>query len=239
MLDALWATAFASAGWVLRNRRIWVKAGPNPNTGPQMDAVDQSWETLLTFWRVGKNEGGQERVGEPWSISGYFDDIKGVGKDVVGDDHPCPYPVEIPRRFIMLYSKPGDVVAEPFSGSGTTIIAAEMTGRACHAIELSPQYVDVAVRRWQAFTGQFATLESDGRTFNEISTARETTNGHGAKAEADSPQAGDGKSGKARAAEGRGKGRAVAAVAAVAPVGRGKDRVGTRSVATLSGRAAV
>jgi DNA methylase len=59
------------------------------------------------------------------------------------------------------------VVYEPFSGSGTTIIAAEMTGRCCHAIELAPQYVDVAVRRWEAFTGQQATHEATGRKFAE------------------------------------------------------------------------
>jgi hypothetical protein len=50
----------------------------------------------------------------------------------------------------------GQAVYEPFSGSGTTIIAAEMTGRACYAIELSPTYVDVAVKRWEDFTGEKA-----------------------------------------------------------------------------------
>ena len=59
-----------------------------------------------------------------------------------------------------------------FSGSGTTIIAAEMTGRACHAIELNPAYVDVAVQRWQDFTGQEAVLDGDGRTFNELKAVR-------------------------------------------------------------------
>lgn len=172
MLDSLWSAAFAAAGWSLRNRRAWVKAGPNPNVAPLVDAVDQSWETLLTFWRVGKNEGGQERVSEAWSTSGYFDGISGVGKNVVGDDHPCPFPVEIPSRFIQIYSKTDDVIAEPFSGSGTTIIAAEMTGRACHAIELAPAYVDVAVKRWQAFTGAEATLESTGQTFAETEASR-------------------------------------------------------------------
>lgn len=172
MLDSLWGAAFAAAGWSLRNRRAWVKAGPNPNVAPVGDAVDQSWETLLTFWRAGKNEGGQERVNEAWSTSGYFDGINGVGKNVVGTDHPCPFPVEIPSRFIRLYSKPDDTVAEPFSGSGTTIIAAEMTGRVCYAIEIAPQYVDVAVRRWEAFTGKRATLEADGLTFAETTEAR-------------------------------------------------------------------
>ena len=64
------------------------------------------------------------------------------------------------RRPIENNSSPGQAVYEPFSGSGTTIIAAEMTGRVCHAIELKPAYVDVAVTRWQAFTGQKATLGS-------------------------------------------------------------------------------
>jgi DNA modification methylase len=57
------------------------------------------------------------------------------------------------------------MVYEPFSGSGTTIIASEQTGRRCYAMELSPHYVDVAVRRWQQFTGQTATLESTGKPF--------------------------------------------------------------------------
>ena len=65
------------------------------------------------------------------------------------------------------HSKRGGLLYEPFSGSGTTIIACEQTGRRCYAMELSPQYVDVAVRRWQAFTGQRAVLESTGQYFPE------------------------------------------------------------------------
>ena len=75
------------------------------------------------------------------------------------------------RRPIENNSSPGQAIYEPFSGSGTTIIAAEMTGRACHAVELSPAYVDVAVRRWQAFTGQQATLEGEGCSFAEREAA--------------------------------------------------------------------
>jgi DNA modification methylase len=86
--------------------------------------------------------------------------------------HSTQKPVECMRRPIMNNSSPGQAVYEPFSGSGTTIIAAEMTGRVCHAIELSEAYVDVAVQRWQQFTGGQATLEGDGRTFQQISDAR-------------------------------------------------------------------
>jgi DNA modification methylase len=60
------------------------------------------------------------------------------------------------------------VVLDPFLGSGTTVIAAERTGRVCYGIELDPRYVDTIVRRWQAFTGQSAIQESTGRPFNEI-----------------------------------------------------------------------
>jgi DNA modification methylase len=86
--------------------------------------------------------------------------------------HSTQKPVECMKRPIENNSSPGQAVYEPFSGSGTTIIAGEMTGRHVYAIELNPAYVDVAVKRWQDFTGQDATLEGDGRTFKEISDER-------------------------------------------------------------------
>jgi DNA modification methylase len=85
--------------------------------------------------------------------------------------HSTQKPIECMKRPIENNSSPGQALYEPFSGSGTTIIAAEMTGRCCHAIELNPQYVDVAVRRWQNFTGQQAILESNGRSFADIEAA--------------------------------------------------------------------
>jgi DNA modification methylase len=75
------------------------------------------------------------------------------------------------KRPIENNSSPGQAVYEPFSGSGTTIIAGEMTGRSIHAIELNPAYVDVAVKRWQDFTGQEARHEATGRTFAEMTAA--------------------------------------------------------------------
>ena len=82
-----------------------------------------------------------------------------------GHGHGTQKPVECMKRPIRNNSKAGDSIYEPFSGSGTTIIAAEQTGRRCYAMELSPQYVDVAVRRWQQFTGKAATLEATGQPF--------------------------------------------------------------------------
>ena len=69
-------------------------------------------------------------------------------------------------------SSPGQAVYEPFCGSGTTIIAAEMTGRCCHAIELNPAYVDVAVTRWQDFTGKAAVHAETGATFADVRAQR-------------------------------------------------------------------
>ena len=82
--------------------------------------------------------------------------------------HGTQKPVECMKRPIENNSLPGQAVYEPFSGSGTTIIAAETTGRSCLAMELDPAYVDVAVQRWQDFTGEKATLEGDGRTFEQM-----------------------------------------------------------------------
>jgi len=95
-----------------------------------------------------------------------------AARDDSGLGHGTQKPVECMRRPIANNSTPGDAVYEPFSGSGTTIIAAEMTGRACIAIELKPGYVDVAIDRWQRFTGRQVTLEGDGRSFGEVATER-------------------------------------------------------------------
>jgi DNA modification methylase len=63
-------------------------------------------------------------------------------------------------------------VYDPFLGSGTTLAAAELTERVCYGIELDPKYADVVVERWQTLTGKNATLEGDGRTFEEIKVER-------------------------------------------------------------------
>lgn len=80
--------------------------------------------------------------------------------------HSTQKPVECMRRPIINNSSQGQAVYEPFSGSGTTIIACEMEGRCCHAIEINPLYVDLAVRRWQEFTGESAVLERTGERFD-------------------------------------------------------------------------
>lgn len=94
-----------------------------------------------------------------------LDDVWEIPRPTVSAEHPTMKPVALVERAIENSSRRGAIVFEPFSGGGSTIIAAEKTGRICYAIELSPAYVDVAVRRWQEFTGDDARLESTGETF--------------------------------------------------------------------------
>ncbi|MFZ1413179.1 MAG: DNA methyltransferase, partial [Defluviicoccus sp.] len=87
-------------------------------------------------------------------------------------DHPTSKPVDVFAIPMRQHARPGEFCYEPFSGSGSQIIAGETTGRRVFAIEISPQYVDVAVKRWQAAAGKQATLDGNGRTFDEVAAER-------------------------------------------------------------------
>jgi DNA modification methylase len=86
-------------------------------------------------------------------------------------DHPAVFPVDLATEIITAFSDPGDTVYEPFTGSGTQLIAAEKNDRTCLGMEIAPAYVDVAIRRFQAFSGTEA-IHADGRTFAAIEAAR-------------------------------------------------------------------
>jgi len=128
----------------------WKKSSTIPFKGSLM----RDWEPIYLFSTDGKRLGLESVVSNCWEVA---------NANSQAENHKACFPVNLPRRAIELV-KPG-LIFEPFSGSGTTIIAAEQTGRRCYAMELSPQYVDVAVRRWQQFTGKTAVLESTGLPF--------------------------------------------------------------------------
>ena len=88
------------------------------------------------------------------------------------NSHEAAFPPDLPMHFILAFSDAGDLIYDPFMGSGSTLIAAECSGRVCCGTEISPRYVDVAVLRWQNMTGKVATLESTGQTFEEARHAR-------------------------------------------------------------------
>jgi hypothetical protein len=86
--------------------------------------------------------------------------------------HPTVKPVALVADAIRDCSSRGGLVLDPFAGSGTILIAAERTGRKARALEIDPHYVDVAVCRWQAYTGRAAILSATGESFEDVSTKR-------------------------------------------------------------------
>ncbi|HEY1754184.1 MAG TPA: DNA methyltransferase [Bryobacteraceae bacterium] len=95
-------------------------------------------------------------------------------------DHPTQKPADLMRRPILNHLRRGELVYDPFLGSGTTLAAAHLTDRVCFGLELDPKYVDVIVARWQSLSGKEATLDGDGRTFAQLKAER--TGGEGGSA---------------------------------------------------------
>jgi DNA modification methylase len=90
------------------------------------------------------------------------------GSDEEKYDHPTQKPLDLMRRPILNHTRRGELVYEPFLGSGTTLAAADLTERVCCGLELDPKYIDVIIQRWQTLSGKKAKLDGDGRTFEEI-----------------------------------------------------------------------
>jgi DNA modification methylase len=89
--------------------------------------------------------------------------------------HPTVKPVALIADAMRDCSRRGDIILDPFMGSGTTIVAAERVGRRAYGLEIDPHYVDVAVRRWQTYTKRDAILHGTGQTFDETAAARSKT----------------------------------------------------------------
>ena len=90
--------------------------------------------------------------------------------------HPTVKPVALVADAILDCSARSDIVLDPFLGSGTTVIAAERTGRRCYGLELDPLYVDTAIRRWQTYTGDKARHAATGRYFDDLVREAEAAN---------------------------------------------------------------
>lgn len=154
--DSLTATGFA-----LRSQIIWAKSQMVLSRGDYHWQHEPCWYAVRQG-RKGSYGGGRKQT-TLWAI-------EKPQKSETG--HSTQKPVECMKRPMENNSSEGQAVYEPFAGSFTTGIAAEMTGRVAHAVELNPIYVDVGVIRWQRFTGQTAVLEATGRTFAETTEER-------------------------------------------------------------------
>jgi DNA modification methylase len=163
---ALHATTVADSlvehGFTVRAQIIWAKERLVMSRGDYHWQHEPCWYAVRTkgHWT------GDRKQTTLWSIASGGQDSE--------TSHSTQKPVECMRRPMQNNSNPGQAVYDPFLGSGTTLIAAETTGRVCLAMELEPRYVDVAVRRWQAFTGLKACLLGDGRSFKVIADERLT-----------------------------------------------------------------
>jgi DNA modification methylase len=155
------AEGLVRAGFTIRAQIIWAKERLVIGRG------DYHWQHEPCWYAVRQkgNWTGDRKQTTLWTIPNKDQDADTV--------HGTQKPVECMRRPMLNNSIPGDTIYEPFLGSGTTLIAAETTGRACFAIELDPLYVDVAVRRWQSFTGQGATRATDGASFDAVEARSE------------------------------------------------------------------
>ena len=154
-LDTL-QSAFRAAGGKWSTFIIWAK---NTFTLGRAD-YQRQYEPILYGWRDGADHFwcGARDQGDVWQIK----------KPAKNDLHPTMKPVELVERAILNSSKSRDIVLDPFGGSGTTLIAAEKSGRQARLIELDPKYVDVIVKRWQDYSGGRATRQSDGMAFDEL-----------------------------------------------------------------------
>lgn len=146
--QALIARVWDDLGILDHQQIVWVK--PSPVFGRVFWHFRH--EPCMMGWRQGSmpEHDSNHEFNSVWEI-----DWEGKSR-VVGNEHPTQKPVEIFARPMRKHTKPGDVVFEPFSGSGSQIIAAEQQGRRCRAMELEPRFVEVAVRRWEKFTGKKA-----------------------------------------------------------------------------------
>ncbi|MFL1464352.1 site-specific DNA-methyltransferase [Roseococcus sp. DSY-14] len=151
-----------AAGFIVRSQIVWAKPRLVLGRG------DYHWQHEPCLYAVRKGATGHWQGARDqttlWSI--------GAGPEDLATVHGTQKPVECMRRPMLNNSEAGDAIYEPFCGSGTAIIAAETSGRVCLAMEIDPAYCDVTLQRWEAMTGETATLDGEDRSFADVSAAR-------------------------------------------------------------------
>jgi DNA modification methylase len=165
LASSIVSESLAASGFEIRSQMVWNKDRLIIGRG------HYHWKHEPCWYAVRKGKSGH------WAGDRKQSTVWDIAHRAGETGHSAQKPVECMKRPIENNSQPGDAVYDPFVGSGTTIIAGEITGRRVLAIELSPVYVDVSILRWMAFTGKDAILESTGETFGAIKVRR-----HGEKA---------------------------------------------------------
>lgn len=162
------AAGLESIGFRIRAQIVWVKQHFALGRGDFHWAHEPAWYAV----REGKSSNwcGDRTQSTVWQIANL--NPFGGSRQEEATGHGAQKPIELMRRPIRNNTVRGDIVYDPFLGSGTTMIAAHSTDRICYGLDIDPRYVDVIVKRWQRFTGQAAALEGDGRSFDEIAAER-------------------------------------------------------------------
>jgi DNA modification methylase len=161
-----------NCGFEIRGQIIWAKPHFVISRG------HYHWQHEPCFYAVRNGKPahwrGDRTQSTLWEVAS-LNPFGGPDAQETATGHSAQKPVELMRRPILNHSERGELIYDPFLGSGTTIIAAELTERICYGLEIAPQYVDLIIRRWQLLTGRSALLETDGRTFDEIGAERSLT----------------------------------------------------------------
>lgn len=154
-------------GSVFKDVIYWKKKTAAPHI--QKGVINNLVEFILCF-----GDGKRKFLNPQFGQGTYWNVIEGAGAsgNEFSDIHKATFPVYLPQNIITNFSGRNAVVIDCFGGTGTTLIACQMTDRDCRMMELDPKYCDVIITRWQEFTGQKAVLEGDGRTFDELQAER-------------------------------------------------------------------
>jgi DNA modification methylase len=155
------AASLERCGFEIRSQIIWAKQHFALSRG------HYHWQHEPCWYAVRKGAkgrwSGDRKQSTLWEVSN-LNPFGGESTDTI-TGHGTQKPVELMRRPILNHTEPGELVYDPFLGSGTSLIAAEETGRICYGLEIDPTYVDAIVERWERLTGRQAVREADGRTF--------------------------------------------------------------------------
>jgi DNA modification methylase len=162
------AVGIETAGFEIRSQIIWSKQHFAMSRG------NYHWQHEPCWYAVRKgqqsNWNGDRSQSTIWQVPNL--NPMGGDRNEKATGHGTQKPVELMRRPIVNHTKRGEAVYDPFLGSGTTMMAAELTERVCIGIDIDPRYVDVTVMRFQEFMGQEPTLEETGRTFRQVRAQR-------------------------------------------------------------------
>jgi DNA modification methylase len=168
------ADSLVASGFTIRSQIIWAKQHFAMSRG------DYHWQHEPCWYAVRNGQSANWRGGRKESTLWEVSNLNPFGAASTGDvmedavtGHGTQKPVTLMRRPMLNHTEKGAVVYDPFLGSGSTLIAAHSVDRTCYGTEISPGYVDTVIERWQTTTGQAATREADGRSFDDLRAERD------------------------------------------------------------------